>query len=85
MQKSVGAASLRAMERHVERGNAARIVACVNGCAGIANPAAIPKMFEALSRIARAKPDRLDHTIDVGTIERAARVAHAALARLRGE
>lgn len=37
---------------------------------------------EALRKISFAKADALDHSIDVGTIERAARIASAALARL---
>lgn len=34
----------------------------------------------ALERISHAKPDRLDHSLDVTIIERCARVARAALA-----
>lgn len=58
----------------------ARAVACVNACAGI-NPEAVPLMLEALRRIAHASPDRLSHSQDVLIIERAARIAAAAIAK----
>lgn len=33
------------------RGNAERIVACVNACEGIENPAAIPRVIQALEEL----------------------------------
>ena len=46
--------------------------------------AAAPDLLEALERIAQAKPDRLDHSADVAIIERAARIARAAIAKAKG-
>lgn len=36
------------------------------------------RLREALQRIAKAEPDRLDHAIDVGLVERCAKVAREA-------
>ncbi len=47
--------------------------------------AAAPDLLEALQRISLAKPDQLDHSIDVAIIERCANVARAAIAKATGE
>lgn len=38
-------------------------------------------LLAALERIAEAKPDRLDHSVDVAIIERAAKIARTAIAK----
>lgn len=47
-----------------------------------ASLAEVPRgvLLEALQRIARAAPDRMDHAVDVAIIERAARIAKEAIA-----
>jgi len=53
---------------------------CTAACAGIEDPKkTIDRMRDALSRISYAKPDRLDHSLDVAIIERAASAAKQAL------
>jgi len=46
--------------------------------------ATYPALVEAVERIGRAKPDGLDHSADVAIIERAAKIAQAALAATKG-
>lgn len=53
-----------------DRANAARIVACVNGCAGI-NPDAVPDLLKALEDIAQ------------GTYGAACGIARAAIAKAK--
>ena len=55
------------------KSNAARIVACVNGCAGL-NPAAYRQVVEALQAI-----------LDCGSLKKAEQLAQAALAAARQE
>ena len=43
------------------------------------------RMREALERISHAKPDQLDHALDVAIIQRAANIARAALSAAKGK
>ena len=43
--------------------------------------AEVAALREALEKISKAKPDQLDHSIDVAIIQRAARIASAAIGR----
>ena len=45
----------------------------------------LDELRAALSRISHAKPDRLDHSVDIAIIERAAKIAREALERTKGE
>lgn len=45
--------------------NAKRIVACVNGCAGIADPSAVGDMLEALRAILAADVDYISAAVDL--------------------
>jgi hypothetical protein len=51
------------------KANAARIVACVNACASIPNPAeTIAKMVEALRKIAEYGEDTVDRRLATGAL-----------------
>ena len=50
--------------------NAHRIIACVNSCAGIKNPAAIPEVVEALKGIRQFGSDTLSGRADGGLDDR---------------
>lgn len=77
----------RVPEDHTGHANAARIVACVNACAGI-NPDAVPDLLAALKdatalldAIAKGYPD-----IAMDTRVTKARIRHrAAIAKAKGE
>lgn len=71
----------------VGKANAARIVACVNGCDGIADPSAVRELLEALEacrdaiqRLAKESPNGVPMWAS-----EAHDVARAAIAKARGE
>ena len=69
----------RANANTIQRGNynAARIVACVNACEGMADPAKeIERLRDALEEIAAENPENLS---DKAELIRCARIARAAL------
>ena len=76
-----GVAAMMLKHDHSTEGmaNAARIVACVNGCVGV-NPAAVAGLVEALRFLLREYDQHIPATEMCSDIRRAADAARAALA-----
>ena len=64
--------------------NANRIIACVNGCAGIPNPAAIPEVVEALKGCLVAMDELAAQHGHTENPHMSCRIARTALAKLEG-
>ena len=64
-----------------DRANASRIVACVNGCEGIADPSAVRELLEALEALVVQEDWEGDDVLPDSPIAK----ARAAIAKARGE
>ena len=78
----IGSTHYAAMDDATMKANAARIVSCVNNCAGI-NPAAVPGLVAALDRVALLN----EHAGEIGSgmLMTIVTEARAALAAAKGE
>lgn len=70
----------------VDRANADRIVACVNGCEGITNPAGVPDLVSALEELIATYPINEDYRANSNDEQRmvnAIRFANRTLAKTK--
>ena len=70
------ASTMLSMDEH--RANAHRIVACVNACAGIADPSVVPELLVALEKCVA----ELGHATNIQTV--AEELGRAAIAKAKG-